>query len=139
MTKRSVSLGIHSPLHPGAVLLVQRPDDDEELPGAWGLPAASLTDAEDWVDAARRAGRQKLGVELRIHDLLQQGSLERAAYTLEMRLYAASIAAGEPVLTREATGVTLYQAWRWGSPEELRPAAQRGSLCCALYLRTQTG
>ena len=41
--KRSVSLVIEGP---AGVLLVRRPDDDDSLPGLWGLPAASLREGE---------------------------------------------------------------------------------------------
>ena len=50
---------------PEGLLLVRRPDDDENLPGVWGLPAVSLAAGESEEDAVRRAGRDKLGVELR--------------------------------------------------------------------------
>jgi ADP-ribose pyrophosphatase YjhB (NUDIX family) len=133
--KRSVSLAITDPGQPGALLLVQRPAADEELPGVWGLPAASLGDGESWEDAARRAGRQKLGVELALRGVLQRGSLQRAGYLLDMRLYAADIATGEPHAPQASPGVTQYQAVRWGAPAALQPAAEGGSLCSRLYLR----
>ena len=41
--KRSISLVIEGS---GGILLVRRPDDDESLPGVWGLPAASLRAGE---------------------------------------------------------------------------------------------
>ena len=134
MTKRSISLAIRSHQQPGRVLLVQRPDDDDDLPGAWGLPAASLAGDESWEDAARRAGREKLGVDLRIERLLREGELERTAYTLQMRLFEATLAAGEPHVPQAVTGVTQYQAWKWGTAAELRPAAEAGSLCSRLFL-----
>jgi 8-oxo-dGTP diphosphatase len=133
--KRSVSLAITDPRQPGALLLVQRPDDDEDLPGVWGLPAASLGEGESWEAAAGRAGREKLGVELRLGGVLQHGTLQRAGYMLDMRLYAADIAAGEPHVPQAMPGVTQYQAWHWGAPAALQPAAERGSLCSQLYLR----
>jgi 8-oxo-dGTP diphosphatase len=137
--KRAVSLAITDPGQPGALLLVQRPDDDEDLPGAWGLPAASLGDGESWEDAARRAGREKLGVELALHGVLQRGSLQRAGYTLDMRLYAADITTGEPQAPQAILGVTQYQAVRWGVPAALQPAAESGSLCSQLYLQWSGG
>src|SRR5690606_2237065 len=45
-TKRSVAVLIRHPDDATQVLLVQRPDDDEDLPGVWGLPAATLRDGE---------------------------------------------------------------------------------------------
>ncbi len=59
--KHSVSLVIEGP---EGLLLVRRPDDDESLPGVWGLPAVSLAPGESEEDAVRRAGRDKLGVEV---------------------------------------------------------------------------
>ena len=57
--KRSVSLVIEGP---DGLLLVRRPDDDESLPGVWGLPAVSLAPGESEEDARaprrpREAGR----------------------------------------------------------------------------------
>ena len=59
--RQSVALVIEGP---EGVLLVRRPDDDESLPGVWGLPAASLRPGESELDAVRRAGRDKLGLEV---------------------------------------------------------------------------
>jgi ADP-ribose pyrophosphatase YjhB (NUDIX family) len=132
--KRAVSLAIRDAARPGRVLLVQRPSDDEDLPDVWGLPAASLAPGESWEEAALRAGRDKLGVTLRMDAVLREGSLERAAYTLEMRLFAATIVAGTPDVPQDVAGVTQYQAWRWGEPADVEPAAARGSLCSQLLL-----
>ncbi|MGQ0562960.1 MAG: NUDIX domain-containing protein [Gemmatimonadota bacterium] len=125
--------------HDGQVLIVQRPGDDEDLPNLWGLPAASLRADEDWHEAVRRAGREKLGVELKVGRELTRGALERSGYTLEMRLYEASIEAGVPVVPQPDTSVTQYQAWKWGSGADLKPAAARGSLCCRLFLDVGDG
>ena len=130
--KRSVSVAIH---HGDRVLIVQRPADDEDLPNAWGLPAASLQGDESWEDAAVRAGREKLGVELSVGRELERGKLARKDYELEMRLYEAGIASGDVNVPQDISGVTQYQAWKWGTAEDLKPAAARGSLCCNLYLR----
>jgi 8-oxo-dGTP diphosphatase len=136
--KRSVSLAITPPAGTGGeVLLVQRPPDDEDLPGVWGLPAASLLPGESWEDAVRRAARDKLGVEVRPGTVLDEGQRQRPAYLLEMRLYAATIVRGELQVLQDTPGITRYQAWRWGRAEELQPAAERGSLCSQLYLRSR--
>jgi ADP-ribose pyrophosphatase YjhB (NUDIX family) len=135
--KRSVSLAIHS--HAGRVLLVQRPPDDEDLPLAWGLPAASLGPGEEWEVAVRRAARDKLGLEVQAGRVLEGGELERPGYHLEMRLYEARPVAGEPAVPQPVGGVTQYVGWRWGDPEELAPAAAAGSLCSRLYLSWNRG
>jgi len=135
--KRSVSFAIFRPGDRAEVLVVQRPPDDEDLPNAWGLPAGSLLPGEDWADAVRRAGRDKLGVELSVGDELNRGFLERPAYTLEMRLLEAGIVTGEPRVPQSLAGVTQYQAWRWGTGETLVAAAERGSLCSRLFLEVR--
>ena len=135
MTKRSVALAIRDRLRPEAVLIVQRPADDEDLPNVWGLPAASLAADESWEDAARRAGRDKLGLALQIGRVLNEGFTERPAYRLEMRVVEATIGAGQPQVPQKVGGVTQYQAWRWGVDSDLNDAADRGSLCSRLYLQ----
>jgi 8-oxo-dGTP diphosphatase len=132
--KRSISLAIRDDARPGVVLIVQRPDDDDALPGVWGLPAASLAPGEDWHDTALRAGREKLGVSLRVGSMLRHGSLQRTEYTLEMRLFEAVVLSGAPSVPQDSAGVTQYQAWRWGGAEDLREAAEKGSLCSRLFL-----
>ena len=132
--KRSVSVSIPNG---NDVLIVQRPSDDEDLPNAWGLPAATLREGETWEAAVRRAGREKLGVELDVGRELNRGSLERKDYTLEMRLYEARIARGTPVVPQPETTVTQYQGWRWGNATDLAPAAEQGSLCCRLYITSR--
>jgi len=116
------------------ILIVQRPADDEDLPNAWGLPAASLRPGETWQGAVERAGREKLGVELNVGVELNRGALARASYTLEMRLYEAEIVKGRPIVPQPNHDVTQYHNWKWGIAEELKPAAERGSLCCRLFL-----
>ena len=129
--KRSVAVAIRDGER---VLFVQRPADDEDLPNTWGLPAASLQGEESWEDAVRRAGREKLGLELEIVREMNHGTLQRAAYGLEMKLFEAKIVSGEPNVDRFVEGVTKYQDWKWGEAEDLRPAARAGSLCSRLYL-----
>ena len=129
--KRSVSLVIEGP---DGVLLVRRPEGDESLPGAWGLPAATLRPGEGEQDAVRRAGRDKLGVEVRPLRALGEAEDERPAYRIRMRDWAVEIAAGEPVVPQPGEG-TQYESCRWGDAAELVPAARRGSLCARVLLR----
>jgi 8-oxo-dGTP diphosphatase len=130
--KRSVSLAIRDA--DGGLLLVQRPPDDEELPGAWGLPAATLQHGESCEAAVERAARDKLGIDVRPGRVLGRGEQERAGYRLEMRLYEATLLGGEPHVPQPVPGVTQYSGWRWGLDDDVRPAAERGSLCSRLML-----
>lgn len=134
--KRSVAVVIRGPeaRAESGVLAVRRPPDDADLPGIWGLPAASLRWGESWEAAARRAGRDKLGVALEVMGELREGTRERPGYTLNMKLYEARIVEGEPRVPRPVDGVTQYTDWRWASAGDLAEGARLGSLCCQLYL-----
>ena len=113
---------------PDGVLLVRRPDDDESLPGVWGLPAVSLADRESERDALRRAGREKLGVEVR--------PLEPLGDELTMTGWRVEIVAGRPSVPQQGPN-TQYTELRWGEPAELVPAARLGSLCSRVLLRAR--
>ena len=67
---------------------------------------------------------------------LERGSIERRDYRLQMRLYEAEIITGTPQVPQPLTGATQYSSWKWGSRADLEPAAQRGSLCSQLYLKS---
>ncbi len=75
----------------GRVLMVLRPVDDESLPGVWGLPAVSVAPGEDEDQAVRRAGREKLGVEVLPGALQGEAETDRPAYALRMRNREATI------------------------------------------------
>jgi ADP-ribose pyrophosphatase YjhB (NUDIX family) len=126
----------------GRVLAVMRPDEPgEELPGVWGLPAATLAEDESPEDGVRRLGREKLNVALTPRRALAQGERRRPSgdgrkgYTLRMTLYEASLA-GEPRLPDRALGAsgTLYEALDWLPEASFQQAADAGSLCCLLLL-----
>jgi ADP-ribose pyrophosphatase YjhB (NUDIX family) len=129
--KRSVALVIEGP---SGLLLVRRPEDDESLPGEWGLPAATLRPDETEEDAVRRAGRDKLGVEVRLLRVLGEASGERPRYRILMRDWAVEIMAGQPEVPQAGEG-TQYESWRWGGSSDLVPAARHGSLCARVLLR----
>jgi ADP-ribose pyrophosphatase YjhB (NUDIX family) len=129
--KQSVALVIEGP---GGLLLVRRPQGDESLPGEWGLPAATLRPGESEEDALRRAGRDKLGVEVRPLRALGEAEDERSAYRIVMRDWEVEIASGEPVVPQPGDG-TQYESLRWGEAAELAPAARRGSVCARVLLR----
>ena len=103
------------------ILSIRRPEDDDELPGIWGLPAATCQSGESAEDVIGRIGRIKLGVELTPLSILAQGKQDRPAYILEMELWEARI-----------QGTPTHREWKWVSLEALRPGAAQGSLCCEL-------
>ena len=132
--KQSVSIAVFDPSNRNRILVVQRPNDDEDLPNVWGLPASSLRAGESFEEAVVRTGREKLGVELTIVRELNRGVTPRRDHTLEMRLYEAVIWHGEPRVPQPHEGVTQYQRWIWDTAERLRQGAESGSLCCGLML-----
>ena len=135
--KESVAVVIRKPQEAASILTVLRPENDEDLPNVWGLPAATLRPGEDWESAIKRVGLEKLGVQLRVGNEIQRGSTERRDYRLQMRLYEAEIMRGTPFVPQPDDAFTQYAKWKWGSIEDLRPAAQRGSLCCRLLLKSE--
>jgi ADP-ribose pyrophosphatase YjhB (NUDIX family) len=131
--KQSVSLVIE---RPEGLLLVRRPEGDESLPGEWGLPAATLRPGEDEEDAVRRAGRDKLGVEVRPLRALGEAEDDRPAHRIRTRDWEVEVALGEPLVPQPGEG-TQYDSLRWGEAADLMPAARHGSLCASVLLRVR--
>jgi 8-oxo-dGTP pyrophosphatase MutT (NUDIX family) len=113
---------------PEGLLLVRRPDDDRDLPGVWGLPAASLAEGESEEDAVRRAAREKLGVEVRPGQPIGREDA--------MSDWTAEIVTGSPSVPQEGPN-TQYTDLRWADPRDLVPAARQGSLCSRVLLRAR--
>ena len=113
---------------PEGLLLVRRPEGDEDLPGVWGLPAVSLAPGESEEEAVRRAGRDKLGGEVE--------PVERVGRERSMTDWQARIVSGRPAVPQPGAH-TQYTELRFGEPSELLPAAREGSLCCRVLLRTR--
>jgi ADP-ribose pyrophosphatase YjhB (NUDIX family) len=103
------------------ILAVRRPDDDDELPGIWGLPAGSFRSSETLEDLIQRIGSVKLGASLAPVRKLAEGAQDRPQYRLEMELWEATMAA-EPTRSE----------WKWTTLETLQPGSEQGSLCCKL-------
>lgn len=118
--KRSVAILVRQG---EAFLSTCRADDDDELPGVWGLPAGSYRGAESLDELILRIGRDKLGVSLRPLRKLASGRQSRERYILEMELWEA-----------EMSGVPQHPEWRWATAPVLEPGAAQGSFCCRLAL-----
>lgn len=110
------------------ILAVRRPDDDDDLPGIWGLPAGSFRDGETLEELIHRIGRDKLGVALTPKRKLAEGAQDRQRYRLAMELWEA-----------ELEGNPGGQQWEWTTLETLREGSERGSLCCKLALSSAPG
>ena len=117
-------------------LLVLRPDDDEDLPGVWGLAAGTLEAGETPEQLVRRIGREKLGLRVDPGAHVASGSAARSPYTLVMELWTATIVEGNPEVSGPVpSGRTRYAAWKWDDPAALEEGARAGSLCCRLGLQ----
>src|SRR5207249_6124219 len=77
-----------------SILAIRRPDDDDELPGIWGLPAGTCTGRETLetiAEVIRRIGAAKLGVILTPVRKMAEGAQDREKYRLEMELWEVSM------------------------------------------------
>jgi ADP-ribose pyrophosphatase YjhB (NUDIX family) len=118
--KRSVAVLIRKG---DLILAVRRADNDDELPGIWGLPAGSFIGPESLEDLISRIGRQKLGVSLTPIRKLAVGTQDRPSYRLQMELWEVSM-----------EGKPMHPEFQWSSTEILKPGQSQGSLCCDLAL-----
>ena len=143
VVKHSVSVAIRSVGADGVerVVAVLRPEVfGDPLSGLWGLPAASLREGETPEDAVARVFRDKLGLEPPQGFMAINSDRQvRHGIKQSMTVYAVSRDVGAALpITLPAPHVdptvTMYRDWRWVEPEELREAAERGSLCTRLYL-----
>ena len=122
--KHSVAVMI---LRENQVLAIRRPEDDDELPGVWGLPAGSARGAETVEQVITRIGQDKLGVRLTPIRRVSSGAQDRANYRLEMELWEVSM-----------QGMPTYPEWQWASWDRLVPGKTAGSLCCELALKNKS-
>ena len=123
-TKHSIALLIRNG---DQILLLRRPDDDDELPGIWGLPAGSFKSSETLGEVVRRIGQAKLGVALSSVRKVSEGVQDRPGYRLEMELWEASME-DQPAV----------KDWKWASWDALKPGRDAASLCCALALKSES-
>ena|SRR5438067_9246289 len=108
------------------ILAIRRSDNDDELPGIWGLPAGTCREGETVEEVIARIGYDKLHVRLTPIRKLLSGKQDRPAYRLEMELWEASM-----------EGTPDYPEWTWTSPDLLGPGAAAGSLCCELAIKSK--
>ncbi len=109
-----------------SILAIRRPDNDDELPGIWGLPAGTCGNQESVQDVIARIGREKLGVTLVPHRPLASGTQDRPGHLLNMELWEALM-----------EGAPHHPEWQWASVDLLRPGAEAGSLCCELAVKAK--
>jgi ADP-ribose pyrophosphatase YjhB (NUDIX family) len=122
----------------GWFLAVRRSNDDEVLPGVWGLPAASVREGETPEQAAVRAGRDKLGVEVEVLRRIGEEEAYRGGRAQRLVEYEARIVSGVPSVPQQDASVSQYAELRFtADPAILFEAARQGSLCSRIYLRSR--
>ncbi len=131
--KQTVAYVIYSPDR-SKVLAVFRSANDANFPNMWGLPAGTLKEGESHEEAVITSGRERLGIELRIVKLINEGEAERGKHILHMKEYEAEIVEGTPAVPQLIENVTQYAEWKWANPEILKEASERGALCSRLFL-----
>lgn len=120
-------------------LLVKRPLDDNSMSGYWGFPAASKESPNDkWEETAKKVASTKLGVDVELGKLLGEDTIDRGKYILVLRDYEAAIVKGTPKVPQKTKGITQYIEQKWSNKtEQLIKAAQDGSLCSRVFLRSK--
>ena len=119
------------------ILLVQRPIDDKDFPGKWGLPATSFKDKDSLKNHAINLAKEKLGVRVTLGTQLHSGTQKRADYILEMTLYDAWLPEQKINLKtpENSKSKTFYTNFKWGQAKELKETAEMGSLCSQLLIQ----
>jgi ADP-ribose pyrophosphatase YjhB (NUDIX family) len=131
--KRAVAIVVKNA--DGDILCVLRPEDDSSLPGVWGLPAVQQGADESEEEAAVRAGRVKLGVEVRVVRLLGRGVSERRTYYLHLADYEVEVVRGVPTVPQPDTRLSQYVDLQYVQDLSLLfPAARQGSVCARVLL-----
>src|SRR3974377_2007053 len=103
--------------------------------GGGGRAARPLRDGEDERAAAARAGRVKLGVELRIGRKIGEKTADRGDHVLRLADYEATVVSGTPSVPQAGRSVTQYDACMFtDDPRLLAEAAGKGSLCARVFL-----
>jgi hypothetical protein len=69
--------------------------------------------------------------------VLGLGEQDRDGYRLRMTVIASSLRGTPSLPPKGTTGGTLYDAIEWLPAESFRVAADRGSLCCAVFLESE--
>jgi len=117
-------------------LVVKRPDDDPDLGGHWGLPAASMKEGELPEQAAQRVCKEKLDCEavaVRFMGLMHQ---KRNSYDIFLMDVEMILSDGQTADVHNGhTENTAYVDQKWTTdPMDLMASAKGGSCCSSIFL-----
>ncbi len=135
-TKYVVAVVLKNAQNPNEFLIVKRPDDDPDLGGHWGFPAASMKPGELPEEAAERICREKLNCDAKATRFLgimfqKRNSYDMFLMDVDMLLSAHT----QPDVYAAKTEHTAYADQKWTTdPEDLRASANGGSCCSSIFL-----
>jgi ADP-ribose pyrophosphatase YjhB (NUDIX family) len=112
----------------GETLFARRSAHKKEFPLVWSLPSHFVVDGETPEQTIRRIGHDKLGVDLQMEQLLNEGYGERSDFRLFMHDYAATVLSGKPHI---ASGD--FVELQWATAENFLPTIKTKGDCTRLY------
>jgi ADP-ribose pyrophosphatase YjhB (NUDIX family) len=117
-------------------LVVKRPDDDPDLGGHWGFPAATMKPGELPEQAAKRICKEKLNCDAESTRFLGLMFQKRNSYDIFLMDVDMLLADGqEPNVHKASTENTAYIDQKWSTdPMDLKASADGGSCCSSIFL-----
>lgn len=117
-------------------LVVKRPDDDPDLGGHWGFPAATMKPGELPEQAAKRICKEKLACDGEVTRFLGMMFQKRNNYDIFLMDVDVVLAEGqEPDVHAAITDHTAYSDQKWSTdPTDLMVSAKGGSCCSSIFL-----
>jgi ADP-ribose pyrophosphatase YjhB (NUDIX family) len=135
-TKHVVAVILKNKQNPDEFLVVKRPDDDPDLGGHWGFPAATMRPDELPEQAAMRVCKEKLNCDAKSVRFLSIMFQRRNSYDIFLMDVEMVLADGQqPDVHASTTEHTAYADQKWSTnPEDLRASAKGGSCCSSIFL-----
>lgn len=135
-TKYVVAVILKNSAKPEEFLVVKRPDDDPDLGGHWGFPAATMRDGELPEQAAARVCREKLACDaepVRFLGMMLQKRNNYDIFLMDIEMVIRD--SQNPDVHGASTEHTAYVDQKWSiDPEDLRTSANGGSCCSSIFL-----
>ena len=136
LIKYVVAVVLTDPNRPDQFLTVKRPDDDPDLGGAVGLPAATMMAGELPEQAAARVCHEKLACDATPTRFIGMMFQKRNSYDIFLMDIEMTLTAGSQADVKKAkTEHTAYTEQNWSAnPLDLMPSAKHGSCCSSIFL-----
>ena len=134
--KYVVAVVLKNKSNPDEFLVVKRPDDDPDLGGHWGFPAATMKPGELPEQAAKRICEEKLNCTAEATRFLGIMFQKRNSYDIFLMDVDTLLDEGQqPDVHKANTENTAYVDQKWSTdPMNLMPSAKGGSCCSSIFL-----